>query len=305
MKHLYYSDNNENNSNTDLNREIIFKKKTLKNSFSIHSRKKKDKKDSINNSNKSIMENTNFQIISDKRFETSVNEKSHNKLNSTMSNINNTYNIDIKKDNEILNEIKVKKRDKFIIAENKYNNNSVLNKYLTKKNLETNINDLRDNYSKKAKKDIKMKRLLTITRLINNKGKIEISKSNVNNNSLINERKNKLNETAHEKEIFIDNYKNKNLSSKRDRTNHPSNEKKIKEIFLMENTGRKVKVYKTDNSNTDKIKSKKTFIKNSSQKQNIIKRNNNHLKENKTNEYINEYKTQRKKDILNYLLTKK
>ena len=306
MNYLNSSDNSENNSNTDINKEIVFKKKTLKNSFSIHSRKRKDKKDSFN-SNKSMMENTNFQIIPDRRLETSINEKNHLKLNTTMSNNNNNFSIDNKKENEILNEIKVKKREKFIIAENKNNNNNI-NKYFSKKHFETNLNKLKDNNnSNNDKKEIKMKKLLTLTKLINNKGKIEISKSNLSsNNTLINERKIKLSETESEKEMFIDNYKNKILSNKQDKTNHPLNEKKIKEIYLAENLGRKIKVYKTDiNNNIDKIKSKKTLIKNLNQNQNIIKRNNNNLKENRTNENINEHKNQKKRDLLNYLLTKK
>ena len=44
-----------------------------------------------------MMENTNFQIIPDRRLETSINEKNHLKLNTTMSNNNNNFSIDNKK----------------------------------------------------------------------------------------------------------------------------------------------------------------------------------------------------------------
>ena len=59
-----------------------------------------------------MMENTNFQIIPDGKLESRINEKNHIKLNTTMNHTHNNYNnysIDNKKENEILNEIKVKK----------------------------------------------------------------------------------------------------------------------------------------------------------------------------------------------------
>ena len=316
LKYLNYSNNtNEyynninSNSNKDIAKEIVFKKKTLKNSFSINTRKRKDKRDSINLS-KSIVENTKFQIIPDKRLESSVDDNNHIKRMSVMTNINNNYSIDFKKDNDIKNEIKVKKRERFIVAEHKTNSN-ISGKYLSNKNFERcNTNELKD--SSNLKKEIKMKKLMTITRLIKNKTKTEKAKNNINlsNNILNNEKKNKFNVTADEKEIAFDN-NNKNIimNNKKDKTiNHNSNEKKIKEIYLVKNTGRKVKVIKTEN-NMSKFKSNKNFTRNSNQNQNqnknVIKRNYNHLKENKTNDSNYENKTQRKKEFLNYLLSKK
>ncbi len=156
-----------------------------------------------------------------------------------------------------------------------------------------------------------MKKLMTITRLIKNKPKTEKEKNNINlsNNILNNEKKNKFNVTVDVKEIAFDNSNNKNIimNNKKDKTiNHNSNEKKIKEIYLVKNTGRKVKVIKTEN-NMSKFKSNKNFTRNSNQNQNknVVKRNYNHLKENKTNDSNYENKTQRKKEFLNYLLSKK
>jgi hypothetical protein len=124
-------------------------------------------------------------------------------------------------------------------------------------------------------------------------------------------KKNKLNETGHEKEkeMDVDNSKNIIMKDKMDKTELPLKYKKIKEIFLTDNTGKNVKIYKTKNTNNNmsKFNSTKNTMRNSSQKHNVIKRNNNNnnLKENKINEYYNECKIQRNREFLNYLLTKK
>jgi hypothetical protein len=309
MKHEHENifNNNNFNPNMDINKEIVFKKKNLKSSFSIRSRKIKEKKDNIS-SNKTIVENTSFQIIPDKRLETSVKErKKHIKLNSAMNKMKNNFNIDNKKINEKISEIKVKKKERFIEAENKYNTN-ISNKYLSKLNLEPKKKEIKDS-SNYIKKQTKMKKLMTITRLTKNKAKKEIQILNLSNGILINEKKNKLNETGHEKEkeMDVDNSKNIIMKDKMDKTELPLKYKKIKEIFLTDNTGKNVKLYKTKNTNNNmsKFNSTKNTMRNSSQKHNIIKRNNNNLKENKINEYYNECKIQRNREFLNYLLTKK
>jgi hypothetical protein len=189
MKHEHENifNNNNFNPNMDTNKEIVFKKKNLKSSFSIRSRKIKEKKDDIS-SNKTIVENTSFQIIPDKRLETSVKErKKHIKLNSAMNKMKNNYNIDNKKINEKISEIKVKKKERFIEAENKYNTN-ISNKYLSKLNLEPKKKEIKDS-SNYTKKETKMKKLMTITRLTKNKAKKEIQILNLSNGILINEKK--------------------------------------------------------------------------------------------------------------------
>jgi len=302
-KKILNCSSNFDNSNTDSNKELtLFKKKYLKNSFSINNKKLKEKKDNINQS--IVEENTNFEIIPDKNLENIINEKKHRKLNST---IPNNYSIGNKKDIEILNEIKVKKKERYIIVGN---NNKTLNKFSSEKYGTINKNDknLSQDNSKNFEKG-KMRKLLTLTRLIKDKKKIPMPKLNLNNNILVNDNKNKIYETERGKDGVIGNINNKILSNKIDKQEQ-SIEKKPKDISLLEKHGKKVKLYKTENNfnkslnnlvGRPKFKSKRNDLINPYQNQ-INKINN--LKGNKK-EYNNVNKTQRKKEILNYLLSKK
>ena len=308
-KKILNCSSNFENTNIDSNKELtLFKKKYLKNSFSINTKKIKEKKDNITQS--IVEENTNFEIIPNKNLENIINEKKHRKLNST---IPNNYSIGNKKDIEILNEIKVKKRERYIIAGNKYNNKT-LNKFSSRNNLEKyetiNKNDknLSQDNSKNTEKG-KMRKLLTLTRLFKDKKKIPIPKLNLKNNILINDKKNKIYETERGKDGIISKINNKILSNKIDKQKQ-SFDKKPKDISLLKNQEKKVKAYKTEiNFNKSlnnlvsrpKYKSKRNDLINPYQNQ--INKNNN-LKGNK-NEYNNVNKTQRQKEIFNYLLSKK
>ena len=315
-KILNTSSNFENSNRHSKKDLTVFKKKTLKNSFSINSRKIKDKKDDINHS--IVEENTNFQIIPDKSLENILNERNHIKLNSS---ITNSISIESKKDIEILNEIKVKKRERYVITGNKYNNKTLntLNKLPTK-NIFERYDTLNENdkdlstlkYNSKNVKETKMRKLLTLTRLMKNKTKIPVTRLNFNNSYLVNDKKNRINETAREKDGgAVDNIKNIILSNKRDKVIKQNIiDKKAKEIFLMENSGKKVRVYKTENTynksydniiGKPKYKTKRVDVINPYQNQ--IKKISN-LKDNK-NEFDKVNQTQRKKEILNYLFSKK
>ena len=223
------------NTKTDSNKEIIFKKKNLRNSFSINARKIKNKKKIINKNQ--LIENTSFQIIPNKKLNNSM--KDHIKLDISKDN-NTTYSFDNKKDkdNIIIKEIKVKKKKRYII-ENKCENPS--NAFSSKKNFETNDNKNQDdkdiskikNNLTDAKNETNLKKLLNLTRLMKNDKKMSIPNISLSNcNAAIDDKKSKGNKTSREtkteKESYINDFKEKKEEPKKQG-------KKIKMIKIEKN----------------------------------------------------------------------
>jgi hypothetical protein len=214
---------NPNINNTSPNREKIFKKKNLKNSFCISSKKKERKNNINNNMNQSVIENINFQIPSlelDKNLNKSAIAKGDIKLNSERT--KNICDIDIVKDNENIKEIKVKKNERFITEENKTSN--IANKYSSVKSFQLNDNinrndkdlsSLKNNITD-AKKETNLKKLLTLTRIMKNDMKMSIPELTITDFSIIKDKKSKLNKTERkkEKDVSFDNDKGKKESAK-------------------------------------------------------------------------------------------
>ena len=221
------------NTKTDSNKEIIFKKKNLRNSFSINARKIKNKKKIINKNQ--LIENTSFQIIPNKKLNNSM--KDHIKLNISKENIN-SFDNKKDKDNIIIKEIKVKKKKRYII-ENKCENPS--NAFSSKKNFETNDNKNQDdkdiskikNNLTDAKNETNLKKLLNLTRLMKNDKKMSIPNISLSNcNAAIDDKKSKGSKTSREikkeKESYINNFKEKKEEPKKQG-------KKIKMIKIEKN----------------------------------------------------------------------
>ena len=222
------------NTKTDSNKEIIFKKKNLRNSFSINTRKIKNRKKIFNKNQ--LIENTSFQIIPNKKLNNSM--KDHIKLDISNDN-NTTYSFDNKKDkdNIIIKEIKVKKKQRYII-ENKCENPS--NAFSSKKSFEANNNNNKDDkYISKlknnvidAKNETNLKKLLNLTRLMKNDKKMSIPNISLNICNKIDDKESKISktsrETKKEKESCISNFKEKKEEPKKQG-------KKIKMIKIEKN----------------------------------------------------------------------
>mgnify|MGYP002624517241 FL=1 len=269
------------NTNTNLNNNdyAVFKKKTLKNSFSITMRKKKDQKSSnsnINNnkkSNESMIERTNFQIISGKDNKDNSQKENKNIINIRNKNFNLDFSVEKKKDNNkeennnenIINEIKVKKANKYFNEENesveqiKHNLSKINNQ---ENNFEINKNKIpkykyndnkynkdiiKDTESYKNIRDSNKKKLLIINQLINNKRKSLNPNLNYNNANRDNSRLS-TRELGGKKEEYINSYLSYGYGNKMDRQKPNFVGKKAKEIFLLENSGKRVKMYKNDNN---------------------------------------------------------
>ena len=285
----------------------IFKKKTLKNSFSINKRKIK------HSNNNSIIERTNFQIISDKIHDDILEISKHKKMNSIIAN----YKKDInkKEDIKIISEIKVKKKTGYNIGENKPN--ILLDSYNSHKNikseeninsfpLNTNLTTLKN--SSKNLKENKIKKILTLAKLMKNKKKILITKLNLDNNNnktfvshFNDDKNNRIYESYREREKS-NGVKNIYLTSRIGKKKKNIIEKKVKEIILLKNNREKVKPYKNENNNIKannelkkKInKTKKNIFGNINQ----IKKNENINKE-KYSDYQKAPQTYRQKEIFN------
>ena len=319
------------NANTNLNNNDfgIFKKKTLKNSFSISMRKKKDQKGSNNSingnkkNNESMIERTNFQIISGKENKDYSQKENKNIINIRNKNFDLDFSTEKKKDKNkeennynIINEIKVKKANKYFIEENKLfeHINNKLNKipkYKYFDNYKSNKDNNSNVESDKNIRDFNKKKLLIINQLINNKRKSlnpNLDYNRVNkDNSRISSR-----ELSGKKEEYINNYKSYGFENKIESKKPNLVGKKAKEIYLLENTGKRVKMYKNDNNSSNFNKS---YDDNLSGKNNFrlrhneivtidkIKKNKRYnlvLNDDKENEYNDDPKTQRKREIMNY-----
>jgi hypothetical protein len=233
-------------------------------------RKKRDKKGSNNikgnkKNNESMIERTNFQIISSK------DNKDSQKENQNLINIRNKiFDLDFsaikRKDknkeeynNNIINEIKVKKANKYFIEDNKsfehinnklnnfeINKNKIpKNKYFDNNKNNKDINS--DVESFKNIRDLNKKKLLIINQLINNKRKSLNPNTNYNR---INKDSNRISERelGGKKEEYFNSYKSYGFGNKIESKMPNFVGKKAKEIFLMENSGKKVKMYKNDNN---------------------------------------------------------
>ena len=172
--------NNNMNANTNLNNNdyIVFKKKALKNSFSISMRKKKDQKGSKNSindygnkkNNESMIERTNFQIISGKENKDYSQKENKNIINIRNKNFDLDFSAKKQKDknkeenNNIINEIKVKKANKYFIEDNKSfeHINNKLN------NFEINKNKIPKNKYFENNKKNKDNNSISIFKYINN-----------------------------------------------------------------------------------------------------------------------------------------
>ena len=322
------------NANTNLNNNdyVIFKKKALKNSFSITMRKKKDQKGSNNSingnrkNNESMIERTNFQIISGNE-----NKDYSQKENKNIINIRNkNFDLDFsaekhknrKENNNIINEIKVKKANKYCIEENKsfdqinhnfnkiydHENNFEINKNKNPKNkyIDNNKSNKGNNLEIESYKnigDLNKKKLLIINQLINNKRKSLNPNTNYNRINKDNNRKSER-ELGGKKEESFNSYKSYGFGNKIENKMPNFVGKKAKEIFLMENSGKKVKMYK-NNNNCDNLNVKHNLRPRHNEVVTIdkIKRNqkyNLNLNDDKVNEYNDDPKTQRKREIMNY-----
>ena len=210
-----------------------------------------------------MVEKAHIQIISDKS-DNILDDRNNDKISNTTINKkkyknfvnNNNTMIDNKKDIEIISQIKVKRKNKFFIGEKKTNilpsnnNNNVLEKKLRKEKTflkEKNIIILKDH--SRSIKDNKIERLLTLSKLINNKPKKEVQKSNLKNinNSYSKDNVYKPLETTREKERVIENFKNIILSNNNNKNKKQDIiDKKAKEIFLMKKFGKRTKFYKKE-----------------------------------------------------------
>ena len=331
--------NNNMNANTNLNNNdyIVFKKKALKNSFSISMRKKKDQKGSKNSindygnkkNNESMIERTNFQIISGKENKDYSQKENKNIINIRNKNFDLDFSAKKQKDknkeenNNIINEIKVKKANKYFIEDNKsfehinnklnnfeINKNKIpKNKYFenNKKNKDNNS----DVESFKNIRDLNKKKLLIINQLINNKRKslnpnLDYNRVNKDNNRII------ARELCGKKEEYINTYKSYGFENKIEGKKHNLVGKKDKDIYLLENSGKRVKMYKNDNNSSnfnksydDKLGGKNIFRLRHNEVVTIdkIKKNKRYnldLNNDKENEYNDDPKIKRKRGIMNY-----
>ena len=331
--------NNNMNANTNLNNNdyIVFKKKALKNSFSISMRKKKDQKGSKNSindygnkkNNESMIERTNFQIISGKENKDYSQKENKNIINIRNKNFDLDFSAKKQKDknkeenNNIINEIKVKKANKYFIEDNKsfehinnklnnfeINKNKIpKNKYFenNKKNKDNNS----DVESFKNIRDLNKKKLLIINQLINNKRKslnpnLDYNRVNKDNNRII------ARELCGKKEEYINTYKSYGFENKIEGKKHNLVGKKDKDIYLLENSGKRVKMYKNDNNSSnfnksydDKLGGKNIFRLRHNEVVTIdkIKKNKRYnldLNDDKENEYNDDPKIKRKRGIMNY-----
>jgi hypothetical protein len=290
-------------------------------------RKKRDKKGSNNikgnkKNNESMIERTNFQIISSK------DNKDSQKENQNLINIRNKiFDLDFsaikRKDknkeeynNNIINEIKVKKANKYFIEINPNLNNFEINKNkIPKYKYIDNNKNSKDNNTDVEKyniiRDTNKKKLLIINQLINNKRKslnpnVIFNRVNKDNNRIISRG------LSAKKEEYININKSYGFGNKIESKKPDFIEKKAKEIFFMENSEKKVTMHKNDNNNGN---SNKSYDDNVSGKNNFrlkhneivtidkIKRNkkyNLNINDDKVNEYNNNPKIQRKKEIMNY-----
>ena len=278
-KYLNFSSNYENLddtiqtiNNNNNNNDIVFKKKMLKNSFSVNRRRIKQKRndDELNdtqeninrysNVNNSMVEKAHIQIISDKS-DNILDDRNNDKISNTTINKkkyknfvnNNNTMIDNKKDIEIISQIKVKRKNKFFIGEKKTNilpsnnNNNVLEKKLRKEKTflkEKNIIILKDN--SKNIKDNKIERLLTLSKLINNKPKKVTQRFNLKNinNYYSKDNTYKPYETTREKERVIENIKNSIILNNNNKNKRKEIiDKKAKEIFLTKSFGKRLKFF--------------------------------------------------------------
>ena len=331
--------NNNMNANTNLNNNdyIVFKKKALKNSFSISMRKKKDQKGSKNSindygnkkNNESMIERTNFQIISGKENKDYSQKENKNIINIRNKNFDLDFSAKKQKDknkeenNNIINEIKVKKANKYFIEDNKsfehinnklnnfeINKNKIpKNKYFenNKKNKDNNS----DVESFKNIRDLNKKKLLIINQLINNKRKslnpnLDYNRVNKDNKRII------ARELCGKKEEYINTYKSYGFENKIEGKKHNLVGKKDKDIYLLENSGKRVKMYKNDNNSSnfnksydDKLGGKNIFRLRHNEVVTIdkIKKNKRYnldLNDDKENEYNDDPKIKRKRGIMNY-----
>jgi hypothetical protein len=331
--------NNNMNANTNLNNNdyIVFKKKALKNSFSISMRKKKDQKGSKNSindygnkkNNESMIERTNFQIISGKENKDYSQKENKNIINIRNKNFDLDFSAKKQKDknkeenNNIINEIKVKKANKYFIEDNKSFehinnklNNFEINKNKIPKNkyFDNNKNN-KDNNSDvesfKNIRDLNKKKLLIINQLINNKRKslnpnLDYNRVNKDNNRII------ARELCGKKEEYINTYKSYGFENKIEGKKHNLVGKKDKDIYLLENSGKRVKMYKNDNNSSnfnksydDKLGGKNIFRLRHNEVVTIdkIKKNKRYnldLNDDKENEYNDDPKIKRKRGIMNY-----
>ena len=331
--------NNNMNANTNLNNNdyIVFKKKALKNSFSISMRKKKDQKGSKNSindygnkkNNESMIERTNFQIISGKENKDYSQKENKNIINIRNKNFDLDFSAKKQKDknkeenNNIINEIKVKKANKYFIEDNKSFehinnklNNFEINKNKIPKNkyFDNNKNN-KDNNSDvesfKNIRDLNKKKLLIINQLINNKRKslnpnLDYNRVNKDNKRII------ARELCGKKEEYINTYKSYGFENKIEGKKHNLVGKKDKEIYLLENSGKRVKMYKNDNNSSnfnksydDKLGGKNIFRLRHNEVVTIdkIKKNKRYnldLNNDKENEYNDDPKIKRKRGIMNY-----
>ena len=331
--------NNNMNANTNLNNNdyIVFKKKALKNSFSISMRKKKDQKGSKNSikdygnkkNNESMIERTNFQIISGKENKDYSQKENKNIINIRNKNFDLDFSAKKQKDknkeenNNIINEIKVKKANKYFIEDNKSFehinnklNNFEINKNKIPKNkyFDNNKNN-KDNNSDvesfKNIRDLNKKKLLIINQLINNKRKslnpnLDYNRVNKDNKRII------ARELCGKKEEYINTYKSYGFENKIEGKKHNLVGKKDKDIYLLENSGKRVKMYKNDNNSSnfnksydDKLGGKNIFRLRHNEVVTIdkIKKNKRYnldLNDDKENEYNDDPKIKRKRGIMNY-----
>ena len=331
--------NNNMNANTNLNNNdyIVFKKKALKNSFSISMRKKKDQKGSKNSikdygnkkNNESMIERTNFQIISGKENKDYSQKENKNIINIRNKNFDLDFSAKKQKDknkeenNNIINEIKVKKANKYFIEDNKSFehinnklNNFEINKNKIPKNkyFDNNKNNKDNNSdveSYKNIRDLNKKKLLIINQLINNKRKslnpnLDYNRVNKDNNRII------ARELCGKKEEYINTYKSYGFENKIEGKKHNLVGKKDKDIYLLENSGKRVKMYKNDNNSSnfnksydDKLGGKNIFKLRHNEVVTIdkIKKNKRYnldLNDDKENEYNDDPKIKRKRGIMNY-----
>ena len=331
--------NNNMNANTNLNNNdyIVFKKKALKNSFSISMRKKKDQKGSKNSindygnkkNNESMIERTNFQIISGKENKDYSQKENKNIINIRNKNFDLDFSAKKQKDknkeenNNIINEIKVKKANKYFIEDNKSFehinnklNNFEINKNKIPKNkyFDNNKNNKDNNSDVESYKnigDLNKKKLLIINQLINNKRKslnpnLDYNRVNKDNKRII------ARELCGKKEEYINTYKSYGFENKIEGKKHNLVGKKDKDIYLLENSGKRVKMYKNDNNSSnfnksydDKLGGKNIFRLRHNEVVTIdkIKKNKRYnldLNNDKENEYNDDPKIKRKRGIMNY-----
>jgi hypothetical protein len=265
----YFIEINPNLNNFEINKNKIPKYKYIDNN-----KNSKDNKDSQK-------ENQNLINIRNKIFDldfSAIKRKDKNKEE---------YN------NNIINEIKVKKANKYFIEINPNLNNFEINKNKIPKykyidNNKSNKGNNLEIESYKNIGDLNKKKLLIINQLINNKRKSLNPNTNYNR---INKDSNRISERelGGKKEEYFNSYKSYGFGNKIESKMPNFVGKKAKEIFLMENSGKKVKMYKNDN-NCDNLNVKHNLRPRHNEVVTIdkIKRNqkyNLNLNDDKVNEY--------------------